>query len=302
MAKPNITKEDVAKWDTYVGKKLEPAVEAIYKHATDFSSRSRTWYWTSIERKKLASLWCRWLALSLLVIGTAMQVLSAIPGDVDARLAIAQISVAVLALGALLHFADRVLGFSNGWLRYITTVTAMEALARKFDLDWAGYVIKRPARTLEEADVEKLFEICVSFENELLKQQNDETEKWVADYNAGSALLGELIKSQRETSEKVRDAAQAAMTARDTVEEARKKAEQPGVIQLKFTYKTGRRTLIIAVDKGPAAPFEGSAWASNPLTPGMHVVKITDQGASGDTVLALTVPPNDKVERDVEIA
>jgi len=58
--------------------------------------------------------------------------------------------------------------------------------------------------SIGDGDIKPLFDLAEHFDEEILKLQSDETAKWVTEFSSGVALLGELIKSQRESSEKGR--------------------------------------------------------------------------------------------------
>ena len=161
------------------------------------AKRVAGWYWTNIATKRRRSLLARLMTLLLLILGTVLPILSSLGGDTELRLRLTQCGVAALAVAGLLQVADRIFGWSSGWLRYITTVTSIENLIREFELAWASHLIHKRA-SLDDSDTEKLFEAAKQLEESVLSLQVDETNKWVADFNAGAALLENMIKSQRE--------------------------------------------------------------------------------------------------------
>jgi hypothetical protein len=60
------------------------------------------------------------------LVGITLPLLAAL-GDVPKdKLFLTQLSVASLVLAGLVQFADRVFGWSSGWMRYMSLVTAME--------------------------------------------------------------------------------------------------------------------------------------------------------------------------------
>ena len=188
------------------------------------------------------------------------------------RLLCTQLGVVALAFAGLLQISNRVFGWSSGWLRYIATVTAMENIAQKFELDWAGYVVEKPS--IGDGDIKPLFDLAKHFEEEIRRLQSEETDKWVTEFSSSVALLGELIKSQRESSEKSSESAR-------TTFEAQLKGVQTGSVVVSIVHKAEPVEVDIALDKGPSEPYLGSPWVKNNLTPGHHMISIGPHGAKG---------------------
>jgi hypothetical protein len=158
-----------------------------------------------------------------LIIGSVLPILAGLGDTPEVRLQFTQLGVAALALAGLLQVADRVFGWSSGWLRYIETVTAMEDLTRQFELDWASYIVDKGSN-IGDGDTKPLFELSQQFEDDISKLQSDETDRWVTEFNSGVALLGELIKSQRESVEKTAKAARATIESQQKAVQESEKA------------------------------------------------------------------------------
>jgi hypothetical protein len=223
MKSKNVKVRELVAWDIYADAGAAKALPEIYEHAEKTSQTARDWYWRSIKSKRITSLGVRFLSFLLVVFGAVLPIFAGLADEVMTRLYCTQIGVASLAVAGLLQAADKVFGWSSGWLRYMTTVTAMEAATRKFDLDWANYMISK-AGVIGDDDKRPLFELAKGLEEEVTRLQVDETDKWFAEFNSGLALLNDLIKSQRESAEKTAAAARAAASAREAVNLEPKKA------------------------------------------------------------------------------
>ena len=270
-------KEDFLRWDQFDGKDPKESLPAIYDHAVAFSNVSRGWYWRSIRNKRLISLLTRLLTFSLGVFGVSAPLIAAIWSRDDHKLLWSQLAVVALAMAGLAQLADRIFGWSTGWLRYISTVTAMENLTRQFQMDWAMYFINRGLSDAP-AEVKPLFEIAHKFEVQLGALQSDETNGWISEYNSGAAVLSEIIKTSRETVDKsvleVHAAAQAHSQARTA-----------GAIELTFTTTLQPRpTLRVALDGGTLEECHGLTWTRLAVEPGHH--KIVIQASRGTAVLS----------------
>jgi hypothetical protein len=285
MAKTDIATTKLLAWDRYKGKPVDEAMQSIYERATSTSRTICVWYWTSITTKRRTSLGVRFIIFSLLILGTVLPILAGLKGDTEVRLQFTQYGVAALALAGLLQVADRVFGWSSGWLRYITTVTAMENLTRKFELDWAGYILNRTG-ALSESDTRQLFDQAKRFEDDIVKLQSDETDKWVTEFNSGLALLGDLIKSQRESGEKAVEAARASVAA-----------QRNGAIELTLVHNADVKPVTVAIDAEPSVEFTGTVWSRLDVPPGQHSISVVTSGATPQTIKKVLEVPAGGVGR-----
>jgi hypothetical protein len=254
------------KWDTSVIKTPEEAAQEIFDHAVKFSHESREWYWKSIKSKKRASLTIRIVVFTLLIFGAILPLLAGLLDDPLPRLRCTQFGVAALAVAGLFQLGDRVFGLSSGWLRYITTVTAMEDLTRRFESDWKDYMFSKSGK-ISEVDVKPLFDLAKKFEDDISAKRIDETDKWVTEFTTSTALLNEMIKSQREAAEKS-----------VTEEKEKQKAQVPGAIELSIVPKGDPVEVMISLDEGKEETFTGLKWSMLGISTGIHKVKLSTTG------------------------
>lgn len=272
-AKPDISTKKLSPWDEYKDKTPGEALASIYAHVAASSSMMCTWYWVSIRTKSRTSLSARSIAFVLLVLGTSLPIFAAIQAEAADKLLFTQWAVALLAVAGLTQVADRVFGWSSGWMRYITTVTTMENLTRAFELEWAKYIVSKNA-PLDLTDIKTLFDLAKGLEQELTKLQADETTKWVTEFNTGISLLESLIKTQREETDKKLDAIRTTLTTQDSAAKAEEKAKLPGALEVTLTHKAEPKKVRIALDKESPVEFLGLTWSRLNIIPGQHVVSI----------------------------
>lgn len=273
MPKPaDVKSEQLLEWDRFRDKPPDEALHTIYSHADVLARRVATWYWKSIAAKRRRSLAARSCTFVLLFAGTVLPILAGLDDESSFRLKMTQSGVAALALAGLIQLADRVFGWSSGWLRYMATVTTIENLIHGFEIGWASSILGLKA-PIEPTAVAQLFDKAKDFERAILELQAEETNKWVADYNAGMALLDTLIKSQREFGEREAEAARANLAARKT-----------GSIELELKFKSKVQKVTVAVDKDPPEEFYGISWARAGLSPGSHAVTVVASEPPGLTI------------------
>lgn len=272
MARTNVSVDNQEKrlaWDDFAGKPVGEALPKIYECVDSFSLTLRTWYWSAIRAKRRMSFISRAISYTLVLVGVIAPLATAVVGE-EYRLLCSQAGVIALAVAGLSQLCDKVFGWSSGWLRYISTVTALERLTRQFHLDWAGVLIA--GSTLSESDKKPLFDLARQFEADLLKRQAEETDSWVAEFNSGMAALNEMIKTQKEATEK---AASEARTAVDT----RVKAAQAGTLEVGFAHAGAPAAVQLRLDAEDPLPFLGTSWVRADAKPGVHVLRLQRLGA-----------------------
>lgn len=254
-------------WDQFDGKPPQEALPAIYRQAMTFSHDCRGWYWKSISNKRLTSLVSRLLTFLLAGIGVASPLVAAVASSNEDKLMLSQLAVVALAVAGVTQLADRVFGWSSGWIRYISTVTAMENLTRKFQMEWALYCVNLQ-RALAAEDVRPLFEIAQRFQIQLGEMQATETDGWIAEFNTGRAMLAEVIKASKEAADKYEEEVRNAAKSLS-------QAGAPGSIELTFTTpKEPPPVLRVSLDGGHAELCRGLSWARLRVDPGHHEVVI----------------------------
>lgn len=284
--KPDVKLDGLGDWDRYRDKAPEEALAQIYNRVSVGSKRVRDWYWESIKVKRTASFLSRFASFSLLIAGATLPILAGILGVAETRLLFTQIGVAALAVAGLAQAGDRIFGISSGWLRYISTATGMENVTRKFEFDWADCLLNKEG-ALHRDDVRELFAMARKFEDDIAQLQSDETDKWVTEFNSSMALLTELIKSQRETSEQRAAEARTALAAR-TAEAT------PGSLEVELKHSADPVEVILSIDDAQEQPFTGSHWSKTGVTPGLHAVRLRTTGQSPRTIeRVVKVPAGD---------
>lgn len=279
----NVKVEDLGAWDDYANVDAATALPKIFARAKKSSETARKWYWDHIVWKRWASTIARYTSFILLVCGAVFPIAAGTLSEVQSRLVLTQCGVAVLAAAGLVQAGDRIFGWSSGWLRYVSTVTKMESATRKFYLDWADHLLNKDGGVTED-DKRPLFELGKQLEQNISKMQSDETDQWVTEFNASLALLTDLIKSQRESSEKAATEATAAVAARKSTEAEKEKAHHPGAIEVTLVHKDAPAEVKVHVDSDPEETHVGPSWTKLPVSPGLHTVYVTTGGPTSQSV------------------
>jgi hypothetical protein len=270
MAKENLTSKPIA-FDDFAGDSTADIARRVFELVETRSREGRDWYWRSIRGKRLGSLAVRTVAYVAAVGGSAAPIIAAVRPTADERLFITQIGVACLVLAGVVLLADRLFGWSSGWLRYVSTVLAMERLTQQFRMDWAAYLLLKDPGALTKEDARALFDLARRFQYGLDERIKEETDGWVAEFNSGMAALDQMIRVQREASEK------AALLAREAAEAKNGKA-LPGAIEVHVVQvnKPARPVALELASNGTTrhdTTFTGPSWAKTDLPPGIYTVR-----------------------------
>ena len=296
---PDITSEKLESWDQYRNKQPDDVLASVYAHIEKVSRQMCAWYWSSIRTKRNTSLAVRWLSFFLLVLGTSFPIFAALQTSANEKLLLTQLAVAFLVIAGLVQLADRIFGWSSGWMRYISVVTTMENLTRAFEMEWAKYLVAKAALP-DSADAKALFELAKGLEQELLKLQAEETTKWVAEFNTGIALLDTMIKTQREETDKKLEAIRTSLTVKESALKADEKAKIAGALEVTLTFKAEPKAVKIGIDEESSKDFLGNFWTRLDVSPGRHVVRVTTTSAPARTIERIVeVKPDSLTKLDI---
>ncbi|MCE7057980.1 SLATT domain-containing protein [Algoriphagus sp. AGSA1] len=274
----NIKTSNSSEWDELKNKSIDESLKVIYDWINLKSREMCDWYWQSIKEKKISSLLSRSIAVFFLIVGTIFPLLAAVMDPAKLKLLFTQLGVAMLVIAGLLTLADRIFGWSSGWMRYIQTVTSMENLVGVYKIEWANYIALKTT-PLEMADLIVLFNLTIALHNELLKLLSEETNKWIIEFNASISLLEATIKAQRDEAEKKLDVIRTNLSESNKEELAKKNAEEKtkknGSIQVFFSFKDNKpEALKLNLDDSGTFDFLGLSWAMLDVKPGTHILNI----------------------------
>jgi hypothetical protein len=230
LSKPDISTEKLVPWDQYKDALPDAACASIYAQAELTSKKMCDWYWTSIQTKRRTSLGVRLLTFALVILGTALPIFAGLQAEVGDRLIFTQWGVAFLAIAGLLQLADKIFGWSSGWIRYIITVTTMENLTRAFQSQWGKFMLHKTT-PLDKTDAEFLYGLASALEVELLRLQADETTKWAAEFTSGIALLESSTKAQRDETGGKLEAIRTGLVLQDIAANAGAKMKLHGALE-----------------------------------------------------------------------
>ncbi len=180
------------------------SLESVYEYLRNNTQNVIKWYVSARKWKRRFSRMCRFFAMIFAasaaivpVVGSAVQWKGESPGlpymawgsnwQIDMNL----VPAVMLALAAFLVALDKLMGFSETWMRY--TLTEMEIRRRwnAFELGWQEQIIGLGASP--SADQCKCVLVYArEFLEEINKLIRDETTKWIREFSTG-IIAGDAV-------------------------------------------------------------------------------------------------------------
>ena len=273
------------KWST--PEETRASIGVLYDYAENHANQSISWYAGHKRKKALCSRWLRFAAIFLTTLGGLSPILGSlglqqIPvSGSNLALNVGQLGYFFLALAAACVGFDRFFGFSSGWMRYITTMMALERALSAFRFDWAMMAAKfgkeDPTPDQVQAMIQRLKEFLASVE----AQVDQETQAWVSEFRTSLADIEKTAKAQAE-------------------------AARPGAINITVT--NGMETddgFAVSLDGMEITRVRGTKYQIGYVPPGPHKVAVSakikgeqldaselvnvDPGAVANATLALPV-------------
>ena len=250
------------------------AINALFSFSSGEAKNVAGWYQAAKNRKATASRALRFLAIAFFVIGGLAPIIAGFwHGDQTANqmVEINQAGYLLIGLAAGFLAFDRYFGMSSGWIRYMTSLAAVERLRSEFMFDWTVMLKKAPT-SLDDATIVAFLDRAQTFHKGLLELVEKETAAWVAEFQSSIADLDKAVQAQRQAAEaNVQAALKQEADVRERVkreEQAAAADRQPGAVNLevegdsdapieilldgsKVRETTARTTGLLNLAKGP---------------------------------------------------
>lgn len=242
----------------YDPQKPAESLRAIYDQTVTDIRRQISWYTENSRKKKRLAQSTRWFALITLGLGSVLPVVF----DVLRTLGVAEIpgtfASLVLAAGTGALVLDRQMGFSSGWMRFISTELFLKSRLSAFNYEILIEKVRGAQSNGNEItpeQAESFIRQCANFRAEIWTITNDETRLWMEEFQSSLRSLDDKY--------------------RDIVAQI-----QPGGVQLTVTngerYPEGWD---LWIESRRVGHYTGKSAAVNNLAIGTHkvTVQVTDK-------------------------
>ncbi len=244
-------------------------IAKLFANVENNAAASMAWYARRKFGEAIASRCLRTLAILLGIVGG----LTPIVVGIYPQAWIGQLGYALLALAAGAIAADRYLGISSGWIRYV----AIQRALADFRLDWSGLLISVSDGAAGAAALERFLELVRQSQHEVLKVVKEETQAWVAEFQSSLADLEKTLAAQKDA-------------ARANAEAAERAAALPqtGAIAIKLSAMPSGETEVV-IDGQRVGSFLGQPFGKTDITPGLHVIEVSGTKAAAPFRLSTIV-------------
>ena len=252
-------------WDD--GNRAE-SLAAIYDHVSRNAHAAIQWYQLSRRPKKYMAMLLRWSSVLLIsASGLVPLVVAVAPGETEWNPLITSLMV---AMAAALFGLDKFFNYSTGWMRYVRTDLALRTAMGSFEFEWqiarSGWSTAQP--TAEQAA--ELLARCAAFADRINAIVAEETNLWIAEFQASLAQLGESVR---------------AAEARVEAAEARRlEAAQTGALNVTVQHegKVWAGPIKLQVGKSKLEPYSGPTVALTDLPAGPR--RVAAEAVMGGTL------------------
>lgn len=227
----------------------------VEKHAQD----SIDWYGRKKSRKAWMSSWLRLLAIFWTTLGGLTPILGSIGWHeltiLKTPVSLGNVGYLFLGFAAACLGLDKFFGFSSGWMRYITTMMALQRRLSEFRFEWAMMLAKmaeqKPTTDQVQLMIQRLKEFLITVDTDV----DQETQAWVSEFKTNLSEVEKSAKAQADTN-------------------------RPGAIDITLT--NGMKTedgFTVSIDGMEVKRVHGTQYQIGYVPPGPH--KITVSGVIG---------------------
>lgn len=240
------------------------SAEALAAHVLGDCHSVLAWYGRAKRSKQWMAIVLRWVALvSVAAGGVAPMLLELLPESLDIRAGWASI---VFGLAAAALAVDRYLGFSSGWMRYVTVMMKVNALVQRYEILVERERVKWGAGEPTGEQVGVLLDASQNCLTELHQLVQDETNLWMTEFRETGNQLSELART-------------------------RAAEHLPGAATVRVS--NGASTdgpWTLSVDGGPDRACTGTTTSVTTLAPGIH--RFSARGILGGRVVTAEASVN----------
>lgn len=173
-------------WDKRVA-----SLKELFGWAEDNSQAAIEWYLSEKKRKARWSRGLRILAAILITLGGAIP-LAALTAS---RAALGNWGFVSIALAAGCMAYDRFAGYSSAWLRYMAAATNLRAQLSEFQLSWSRWMAVLGDEEPSTENTLIMIDAIRSFTQAVNETIRDETQSWLAEFNANLSDLKSQVGS-----------------------------------------------------------------------------------------------------------
>lgn len=174
---------------------------AIYYFLQQSTLSTCQWYWTHSARKRLASFIMLIIIFVLIISATFTQfcLLNKTTNSAEVKVFYSQLAIGLYMLAAILFTADKVFGWTSGWVRYISAVMSIEACYQRFLLEWMS--VNLEDNKINGEQLKQRISLASTFITEVLEIQKQEMTEWATEFGDGLSQLRAMVNERSKAEE-----------------------------------------------------------------------------------------------------
>jgi hypothetical protein len=178
---------------------IENSLSVLHQYVEDQAQKQIQWYWDNKRAKAHVSMFLRFVAIILFVLGGLVPIVKAtLPATVAAKFPFdfGQCGYLLIGVAAGCMGLDRFFGYSTGWIRYVTTVMAIEKSLEEFRFEWALNMAKMRGSAPTPEQLEALIQTSAAFSLAIKSQVEQETKAWVVEFQTNLSQLEKDLQAK----------------------------------------------------------------------------------------------------------
>jgi hypothetical protein len=234
----------------------DASLEKLYDYSVLKATEAIKWYYVKRNPKKTIGLILRYGSIGSIALAGILPILIAIFDKAEINPAW---SAVIVGLAGLMLGIDRFGGFTSGWVRYIVAAQKLNQILEDFRFTWALNNL-RPDNSIPLSIDEKkiLIKSCQDFLQSVQSIVNDETQKWVIEFQSALTDIETSFKSASEATK------------------ADIKKKETGAISLAVSNgKSSEKPWSLSINEKLINSFSGNSAVLADLEPDIFKLKIT---------------------------
>jgi SMODS and SLOG-associating 2TM effector domain 2 len=176
---------------------VQNSLAALHKYIEDEAKAQIQWYWDKKRAKAHMSMFLRFVAIVLFVLGGLVPIVKAtLPATTKYPFDFGQSGYLLIGVAAGCMALDRFFGYSTGWIRYITTAMAIEKSLEEFRLEWTRNMAQMRGSSPTTEQVTSLIQTCAAFSLAIRSQVEQETKAWAIEFQSNLSQLQKDLQAK----------------------------------------------------------------------------------------------------------
>jgi len=157
------------------------SLNTLYSYVMKKAIKADGWYYRKKNWKRFMGTALRYSAIVFTAVAGIFPILGTIYKVNDVPSIEPAWSAVAVAIAALMIAIDKFGGFTSAWVRYILAAQELDEIIETFRFTWEKEKLKFSS-SIHSDEIQRLIESCKTFISQINEVVQDETQKWVAEF------------------------------------------------------------------------------------------------------------------------